>query len=88
MLASIRWRRGEAASHGGQAPLLDIALDEDKAHLAKVDMDGTWSVGTYSREQVLRAIIMSHVLEFLAVASEKYGAGPGSVANADHIALK
>jgi hypothetical protein len=87
LLATIRWGWGEAASHGGQAPFLDVALDEDESHLAKVYMDGARSVGTYGREEVLRTIIMSHVLEFLAVASKEDGAGSGSISNTYHIAL-
>jgi hypothetical protein len=31
---------------------------------------------------------MSHVLELFAVASEEDGAGPGSVADTDHITLE
>jgi hypothetical protein len=50
-------------------------------------MNGARSIGTYSGEEVLRAIVVSDVLEFLAVASEEYGTGSGPIANTDHIAL-
>lgn len=87
LLAAVRWGRSQAARHGGQAPFLDIAFNKDEPHLTKVDMDRTRAVGPDGREEVLGAIVVGHILQLLAVAGEEDGPGPGSVANANHIAL-
>lgn len=43
----------KAASHRGKTPFLDIGFDEDKAHLAKVDLDVARAIGSDGREEVL-----------------------------------
>lgn len=88
LFTPIRWGRGEAASHWGQSPFLDIAFDEHKAHLPKIDMNAAGTVGSDGREKVLRPVVMCHILKFLPVASEEYCARPGSVAHSNDIALE
>lgn len=88
LFAPVRWGRGEATSHWGQTPFLDIAFDEHEAHLAKIDMNAAGTVGANGREKVLRPVVMHHILEFLPVASEEYCARSGSVAHSNDIALE
>lgn len=78
----------QATCHRSQAPFLNVGLDEHEAHLAEIDMDGTGTVGSNSWEQILRPIVVNHVLQFLPIAGEKYCARSRPVANTDDIALE
>lgn len=51
-------------------------------------MDSARPVGTDGGEEVLGAIVVSHIFQFLAVACEEDGAGSRSVAYTNNIALK
>lgn len=87
MLATVRrwWR--ETAGHGRKTPFLDVGLDEDEAALAKVDVHGAGPLRADGGEEVLRFEAVSHVVEFFAVTGKEDGAGPGTVADADDVAL-
>lgn len=87
LLGAVRGWRCEATGDGGETPFLDVGLDEDESGLAQVDVNSGRTVGADSREEVLRLEPMHDFLELLAVASEEYGAGSGSISNADDIAL-
>lgn len=87
LLGAVRRRRREAAGHGGEAPLLDVGLDEDEAGLAKVDVDDAGAVGADGGEEVLRLDTVNDVLQFLTVAGEENGARPRAVADANDVAL-
>lgn len=87
MLATVgRWRR-KTAGHGRQSPLLDVCFDEDKAHLAKVDLDVARPICSHSREEVLCLEAMRDIVELLSVASEKDSAGARPVAYTNDVAL-
>lgn len=87
LLGAVRGWRREAAGNGGEAPFLDVGLDEDESRLAQVDVHSSRAVGADSREEVLRLEPVDDFLELLAVASKEDGTGPGSVSNADDVAL-
>lgn len=87
LLAAVWGRWGEAASHRSQSPLLDIGFDKDETHLAKVDLDVTWPVGSDGREEVLRLEAVGNIIQLLAVASEKDSSGAGSVADSYNVSL-
>ncbi len=87
LLRSVWRRRRQRSRHRGQAPLLDVGLDEHKAGLAEVDVHDGGAVGADGGEEVVRLQAVDHVLELLAVACEEDGACPGAVANADDVAL-
>lgn len=74
MLTAVRRRRSQAARHGGQTPLLDVGFDEDKSHLAEIDVHGTGPVGTDGGEEVGDFLVMDDFFQLLAVAREKDGA--------------
>jgi hypothetical protein len=87
LFGAIRWRRSQATSHGSQTPFLDVCLDEDEAGLTKIDVDDSGTVGTDGWEEIWRLKTVDNLVEFLAVASEKDGAGPWAVSNTDDVAL-
>lgn len=88
MLATIGWGRGEAASHWGQAPFFDIRFNEHEPHLSKINMNAAGAVGPDCWEEILTAVVVSHILQLLAISSEEDRARPGAVSNTDHVALE
>lgn len=87
LFATIRWWWRQTARHGGQAPFLDIRLDEDEAALTEVDVHGARAVGADGGEEVLGLKAVGDVVEFFAVAREEDAAGSRTVADSDDVAL-
>lgn len=87
LLGAVRGWRREATGDRGEAPFLDVGLDEDESRLAQIDVNSGRPVGADGREEVLRLEAMHDFLELLAVASKEYGTGAGSISNADNVAL-
>lgn len=87
LLAAIWGRWSEAARHWCQPPFLDIRLDEDKAHLPKIDMHSAWPVCAYSWEEILCLQAVDKLFELFAIPSEEDGAGSWPVAYSDDVAL-
>lgn len=81
-----RWWR-QTAGHRRQTPFLDVGLDEDEAALAEVDVHGAGPLRADGGEKVLRFEAVGHVVELFAVACEEDGAGAGTVADTDDVAL-
>ena len=87
LLASVRRRGGQASGHGCEAPFLYVCFDENKSHLSEVDVNCAWSIGAYCWEEILCFQSMGNVVQLFAVAREKYRPTPGSVADANNVAL-
>lgn len=87
LFAAVGRRRRKAARHRRQAPLLNVCLDEHKAHLAEVDVHRAWPVGADAWKQILRLEAVCDIVQLPAVAGEKYRAGARPVADADDVAL-
>jgi hypothetical protein len=87
LLATVRrwWRK--TAGHRRKTPFLDIGLDENEAALAEVDVHGAGPLRADGGEEVLRFEAVGHVIKLFAVACEEYGAGTGTVADTDDVAL-
>ena len=87
LLAAIRRRRSQAARRGSQAPFLDVGLNEDEAHLAKVNVNSTRAVCADGWKEVLRFEIVGNFVQFLPVPGEEDAARSWPIANANHITL-
>ena len=72
---------------GSKTPLLYVGLNEDKAHLSKVDMNLARSLGSNGREEVLSLESMCNIVEFLAIASEKDCPSARPISNSNDISL-
>jgi hypothetical protein len=87
LFAAVGGRGCETAGLGRETPFLDVGFNEDKAHLAKVDVDLAWAICAYCGKEVLSLEAVGDVVEFLAVSGEEKGACSGSVADADDVSL-
>jgi len=85
-LTTIRWRRSQTAGHRSKAPFLDIGLDEDKAHLSKIDVHFAGACSADGGKQVRMLESVRYVFELATVAGEEDCARAGTIADADDIA--
>jgi len=87
LLAAVRWRRREAASHRRKAPLFDVCFYKHKPTLTKVDVYSTRAVSAHRWEEILTFEPMGHIIQFLAVACKEHRACARSIPNANHVTL-
>lgn len=62
LLGAVRRRGCERSGNRGEAPFLDVGLDEHEAGLAEVDVDDTGTVCADGREEVMRLEPVRNVL--------------------------
>lgn len=87
LLAAIRGRGSQAASHGCQSPLLDIRFDEDEAHLTKIHMHLAGAVGADRWKEVVRLEAVRDIVQLLTVAREENRPCARPISDANDVSL-
>tara|TARA_R110002003_G_scaffold2062_8_gene23977 strand:- start:3159 stop:3449 length:291 start_codon:yes stop_codon:yes gene_type:complete len=70
-----------------KTPLLDVGFDENKSHLAEIDVYLARSIGADCGKEVLCLEAVRDVIELLAVACEEERAGARAVTDANDVSL-
>jgi hypothetical protein len=82
---AVSWWGCQSAYTWGQAPLLHVGLDENKAALPEVDVQTTGTIGANSGEKVVTVEANKRILKFTTVACEKNCPASWSIADTNNI---